>query len=221
MAVELGPASRIIGPVAFAHGWEELQALVLRRPGSPAVVERRMLSSRRSARLGVPVVPVPGAAKARDAEAFESTVLQSIDAGSVTSFLERLGRRADAEGGRIAAQILSMGHRPFTVPEVAAALGLSQSTLSRRCAALGLPGAKALVSLARIFTVERLAEWSGQPSGVVAAALGFSNPSNYRRLVRRTLGAAPSAVREQGGASHLSQVLLDALAPTPAATGRT
>ena len=144
-------------------------------------------------------------------------MLRSIDPVAVKAVLDEVDRRAGSETRRIAALVLSMAHRPCPVPEVAAALGWSHATLARRCVALGLPPAKCLISLARIFTVERLAEWSGQPSGVVAVALGFSNPPNYRRLVRGTFGAPPSAVRERGGAHHVARVVLDALDGTSTA----
>lgn len=211
LAVELGPLARIAGPVAFARGSAELRALVRRSPGAPAVVERGALPGEQLADFEAPIVPVPATGRARDAKALESAVLRSIDPAAVKAVLDEVDRRAGSETRRIAALVLSTAHRPCTVPEVAAALGWSHAALARRCAALGLPRAKRLMSLARIFTVERLAEWSGQPSGVVAVALGFSNPPNYRRLVRGTFGAPPSAVRERGGARHVARVVLDAL----------
>ena len=207
MAVELGPVSRIVGPVAFARGWDELRVLSRRSPGAPAVVERGAALNKRWAELGAPIVPVSRTARARDAKALESAVLRSIDPAGALGALEEMERRAGREARRIAARILSMAHRPCAVPEVAAGLGYSQATLARRCAVSGLPCAKRLISLARVFTVERLAEWSRQPSGVVAVALGFSNPSNYRRLVRGTFGAPPSVVRERGGARYVARVV--------------
>ena len=78
---------------------------------------------------------------------------------------------------------------PSNVPKTAGSLGVSQRTLYRRCATLRIASPWILISLARVFTVERLAEWSGQPGGAIALALGFSGRSNYRRMVRRTLGA--------------------------------
>lgn len=218
LAVGLGPVSRIVGPVTFARGWEELRTLGERWPGAPVVLERQALSVEFSAKLGAEVVTVSRAAGSLDPGALESAVLQAIDARRARRLLVELNGRAAEGVRRIAAQVLSTAHRPCTVPDLAKSLGFSQSTLSRRCAALGLPGAKSLLSLARIFTVERLAEWSGQPSGAVAVALGFSDPSNYRRLVRRTLGGPPSAVREQGGARWLGQALLNVLAAAPLPT---
>lgn len=219
LAVGIGPVSRIVGPVAFARGWDELRALSGRSPGAPAVVERGALRGERGAELGAPIVPVSATRRAQDARALESAVLRSIDLGGVQAVLDDVDRRAGREIRRIAARILSMAHRPCTVPEVAAGLGCSHATLARRCAALGLPRAKRLISLARIFTVERLAEWSRQPSGVVAVALGFSNGPNYRRLVRGTFGVPPSVVRERGGARHVARAVLDALDGAP--MGRT
>lgn len=211
LAVGIGPVARIVGPVAFARGREELRALLLRFPGAPAVVERGALPGEGWEELGAPIVPVSAAGRAGDAKALESAVLRSIDPAGVEAVLDETARRAGLEARRIAAQFLLTAHRPCTVPEVAEDLGCSQATLARRCAALGLPRAKRLMSLARIFTVERLAEWSRQPSGVVAVALGFSNRPNYRRLVRGTFGGPPTVVRERGGARYVARVVLDAL----------
>jgi len=48
---------------------------------------------------------------------------------------------------------------------------------------------------------------AAQPSDVVAVALGFSNPLNYRRLVRGMFGAPPSVVRERGGVRYVARVV--------------
>ena len=101
---------------------------------------------------------------------------------------------------------------PCTVPDVAGDLGFVERTLQRLCAALGIPSPGTLISLARIFTVERLAEWSRQPSGAVALALGFSDRSNYRRLVHRKLGDPPSVIHRRGGADYVEEVIVRALA---------
>ena len=60
--------------------------------------------------------------------------------------------------------------------------------------------------------MERLAEWSRQPSGAVAVALGSSDRSNYRRLVRRVLGGPPGHIKLQGGVKHIETVIVRELA---------
>ena len=147
-----------------------------------------------------------------DFDAIESAVLRAAGAHRVRRLLDDVAKRASGDVERIFARVLAMSVRPCTVPAVAARLGLSTRTLLRRCAVLGIPSPKRLCSMARIFTVERLAEWSGQPSGAVALALGFSDYANYRRLVRRMLGAPPSVVRQRGGLGLVTMAILRELA---------
>lgn len=148
-------------------------------------------------------------------EAIESAVLRAIDAGRVHRLVDDIGRRASREARRIIARVLAKAVGPCTVPELAADLGLSRRSLQRRCAVFrGLPPKK-LISLGRIFTVERLAAWSSQPSGGVAFALGFSDCANYRRLVRGMLGAPPSVIRKRGGADYVARVIVRAAGHPP------
>lgn len=237
-----GPASRIVGPAIFASGWRELGELVAAHPRSPAVVEPafsgdadppsadsiRVLrgssvslvccgepSALRTWRVqdggySVAAVLRPGAG--RGLAAIESAVLRAAGARRVRRLLDDIGRRAHRQTEQIFAGVLALAVAPCSVPELAARLGLSQRTLWRRCAALRIPSPGRLLSLGRIFTVERLAEWSGQPSGAVALAIGFSDYANYRRLVRRNLGAPPSEIRRQGGVGQVAMAILRATA---------
>lgn len=134
-----------------------------------------------------------------DFAAIDAAVLRSVDQDRPRRLLERLRRHADPRVRTIFANALSLSFEPLTVASLADHLGSSTRALQRRCAALGMPSPKAFTSLARIFTVERLAEWSGQPSGPVARALGFSDRANYRRLARQTMGIPPSVFRQRGG----------------------
>lgn len=236
-----GPASRIFGPATFASGWQELRALLAAHPGSPAVVDLdfhdtgdtaspdsiRMLqtasaslvcygqpSALRALRAqddGYPVAAVlrPGAGDGL--AAIESAVLQAAGARRVRQLLDEIGRRGHRQTEQLFTGILALAVAPCSVPELAAKLGFSQRTLWRRCDTLGIPSPGRLLGLGRIFTVERLAEWSGQPSGAAALAIGFSDYANYRRLVRRNFGAPPSIVRRQGGVGRVATVVLRAL----------
>ncbi len=140
--------------------------------------------------------------------AIDAAILGYTDMRRARNLLARLEQTADPYTRRAFGRILELAIGAPLVGEVAARVGDSQRTFCRRCAALRIPSPKALVSLARIFTVERLSAWSGQPSGSVALALGFSDRANYRRLVRRNLGAPPSAIRNLGGADHVAEVIL-------------
>lgn len=147
-----------------------------------------------------------------DFAAIDAAVLRSIDHDRPRRLLKRLRRHADPRARTIFERALSLSFEPLTVAGLAGHLGISTRALQRRCAALGMPSPKAVTSLARIFTVERLAEWSGQPSGPVARALGFSDRANYRRLARQTMGIPPSAIRQRGGTAYVEQVIMQRLA---------
>ena len=49
------------------------------------------------------------------------------------------------------------------------------------------------------------------PFGTVARGLGFSAPSNYRRLVRGLLRRPPSVIRRLGGGDYMAKVILERL----------
>jgi len=147
-----------------------------------------------------------------DFAAIDAAVLRSIDQDRPRRLLNRLRRHADPRVHTIFERAVSLSFETLTVAGLADHLGISTRALQRRCAALGMPSPKAVTSLARIFTVERLAEWSGQPSGPVARALGFSDRANYRRLARQTMGIPPSAIRQRGGAAYVEQVIMQRLA---------
>ena len=147
-----------------------------------------------------------------DFAAMDAAVLRSIDRDRPRRLLKRLRRHADSRVHTIFGHALSLAFEPLTVAGLADDLGSSSRALQRRCSTLGMPSPKAVTSLARILTVERLAEWSGQPSGPVAQALGFSDRANYRRLARQTVGVPPSAIRQRGGTGYVEQVIMRRLA---------
>lgn len=238
LAVDSGTASRIIGPTIFASGWGHLGELAESHARSPAVVDPGYRSPRDPPEAdsiwrlhGLPTALVcygeptslpesqPAGSKMRfeavlrpevddDFDAIEAVVLRTAGAPPATRLLADVARRTSNEVERIFAAVVAASIRPFSVSQLAARLLLSRRTLFRRCAALDIPTPKRLCSLGRIFTVERLADWSGQPSGAVALALGFSDYANYRRLVRRVLGSPPSIVRQRGGLEFVTTAIL-------------
>lgn len=198
------PISPIVGPVVFAASWRELHDLVQRHPASPVVVDSSFPAEHGSPpafaivlRLGV-----------RDSlRAVEHAVLKGIDSERPRRLRARLRKHAADGACRIMDRILHQSFAPCRVPDLAAELRLSHRALIRRCATLGIPTPKKLIDLGRIYTVERLAEWSDQPSGVAATALGFSDSANYRRTVRRAMGAPPTVVRQRGGAACVGRAI--------------
>lgn len=242
-ALHSGNALRIIGPVIFASGWQELRGLAARCPGSPAIVDpfygggrEPFAGERNYARADWASVPLICYARmdARQEQQLDQTtvrfmvrlrperdqlfssldaaILKSIDAQRPARLLRRIHRTANKETQALCATALDCAIEPCTVVDLAARLHLTVRTLQRRCSNLGIPSPKLLLSLARVYTVERLAEWSRQPSGAVATALGFSDRSNYRRLARRVLGAAPGRVRLQGGVKYVEDVIVQRMA---------
>lgn len=148
-----------------------------------------------------------------DIDALDAAILRSIDIRRVHVLLERLGRCADPFAHRVVRHALELAFGPATVPQIVGALGMPGRTVQRHCAVLGIPGLGTLISLARIFTVERLSQWSGRPAGAIALALGFSHQANYRRLTRRLLGVPPSILGKRGGADYVEEVIVQALDP--------
>ncbi len=238
VAIDSGLASKVIGPTIFASDWQHLGELAESHPRSPAVVDpshrskqnlpegdlirhlhglsTALVSYGRPGSLPEPLLAgsdSPFKAVLRhgvddDFDAIESAVLRTVSAPRATRLLADVRNQAPTEVARIFARVLANSVRPVSVSALAAELFLSKRTLFRRCATLGIPSPKRLYSLVRIFTVEQLADWSGQPSGAVALALGFSDYANYRRLVRRVLGSPPSVVRQRGGFEFVTMTIL-------------
>ena len=142
-----------------------------------------------------------------DFDSIDAAILTSIDAQRVNRLRDRLRLTAHPEGFEIFDHALDLAIGSCAVPELAARLGQTRRSVERRCAMLGIASPKTLLSLARIYTVQRLAEWSSQPFGAIARALGFSAPSNYRRLVRAILGSPPSVVQRSGGSDTIAEVI--------------
>ena len=147
-----------------------------------------------------------------DLSTIDATILRCIDVGRVHRLLERLRRCAHPFTHRMFCHAVNLAIGSALVPELAASLGRKERTLQRHCVARGIPRPNGIIALARIFTVERLADWSGQPSGAVALALGFSAKSNYRRMTRRHLGVSPTGIRQRGGADYVDEVIVRRLA---------
>jgi len=173
------------------------------------------MDARQEERLGQTGIPFTVLLRPGENQLFssiDSAILKSIDAQRPARLLERIGRTAHKETQALFASALGIAIEPCSVVGFAARLHITVRTLQRRCSSLGIPSPKHLFSLARVFTVERLADWSRQPSGAVAMALGFSDRSNYRRLIRQVLGCAPTRLRQKGGVKHIEDVIVKELA---------
>lgn len=203
------PVSKIVGAVVFAGSWNELRELARRHPDSPMVVDPALAEEDRPFALPAPL-PSTGD-RLRD---MRSAILRAIDPERPRRLLAQIHEQAAPEAGRIMSRVLDRSFEATAVPALARDLGMPHWALIRRCAALAVPTPKKLINLGRIYTVERIAEWSGTPSGVAAEALGFLDPAVYRRMVRRALQAPPSALRQMGGAAYVGRMILATLAPS-------
>ena len=215
------PLSQIVGPPEFAASWSELAELARRHPDSPAVADPGLAvgapAGRRAGgdRPFAVVAPLPG--NGDWIRGMRAAVLRAIDPERPRRLQARIRGRSAPEAGRIMSRVLDRSYEATAVPVLAQDLGVPHWALIRRCAALAIPTPKKLITLGRVYTVERIAEWSESPSGVVAAALGFLDPSVYRRMVRRALQAPPSALRQMRGAGHVGRVIVAKLAPSATA----
>lgn len=241
VGVRAGAAHGLVDRVHFASGWSDLVSLALRHPDSPAFVDPSYPSQRRhrdpmaSLQRKVPRCPLVGYGKpiadrtgsvvdnvglvARltpgvddSFVAIATTVLKAADHRSVRALARQFKRAAPAAA---AATMLDRVVRdtvfPCTVGALAANLGTSATMLRRRCRAWGMPNPKKLLSLARIYHVQRLAGWSGRPAGAVALALRFSGYANYARSVQRELACTSTQVGKRGGAAYVAEQLIAAI----------
>ena len=166
------------------------------------------------------IVNLPFAAHLRpgvddDPAAIDATILRCIDIGRVNNLIDRVKQRGDPFAWKLCRYVLDNAFGASSVRRIATEFKLTVRALQRRCAAVGIPRPKRLMSLARIYTVERLAEWSHQKAGNVALVLGFSDYSNYRRMKRQLLEGTPG----RGDAGHLEEVIIRTLlspSPSPA-----
>lgn len=147
-----------------------------------------------------------------DPSAIDAAILSSIDAQRVRRLRLRIERTAHPDTAEIVACALDLSTGNCTVSDIAHRIRRTARTLQRRCSLLGTPSPKRLLSLTRIFTVQRLGEWSGEPYGAVAVALGFSDRSNYRRLVRGIFGRTPTEVARCGGHRYVAETILASVA---------
>ena len=243
----MGDSARVIGPMIRASTWRGLAELGERHPGAPAIVGTTegacglpAVDARQAGHRDWSETPLihygrPGSAEQSptrpelpfvakvsrgvddEITALDTAILRSIDARRVDHLLKRVRHDVHPVAHRLLRHALHRSLGASNVLEAASGIALAQRTLYRRCNQLGIPAPGAILSLARIFTVERLADWSRQPGGAVALALGFSHRANYRRLVRRRVGVPPSVIRERGGANYVEGIIVRQLVDRAAA----
>lgn len=204
----------------FLAGYREtsstdpLRTFCIHRPSTPLISYTR-LNGTRQRQLADPNIALTAQIQAGlndDFATLDTIILRSIDVQRIRVLLHRVEQVVCAGMARVFRHALDLAVGPAVVPELAVRLGISTRTLNRHCSGFGVHSPKTILSLARVFTVERLAEWSRQAGGQVALALGFSDRSNYRRLVRRTLGFPPTTLRSGGGTEYAVEIIVQMLA---------
>lgn len=90
----------------------------------------------------------------------------------------------------------SLNERP-TVMALAQDLGYSTRTLDRACQQASGRTARDILDDRVALEVRRLLTHTDRPFARISAELGFTDPSNFSKFVKRNLGQVPTAIREQ------------------------
>jgi AraC-like DNA-binding protein len=233
--------------LAWARNWRDLDQLVKREPVAAAVAdlhaERGKDGVLRIYRFACryPHTPILawGDLDARDlyrlgkAGACEVVVAQE---GSNTGLVAEL--LGDATSDRLAAEIdrrlsdrVGQSARRLVqsaaervpagvqVPELAAANGMSVSTLERRCERWGLPTPGQLLLWLRIaYGLKWLLE-PGRSVESVARQLGYSSGAAFRRAIKVTVGGKPTPLRNEQGLAAALDAFIAACRGEPAYAG--
>ena len=233
--------------VLWAESWRDLYKLVRRRPVA-AVVADLHAESRKDGALRVfrftqryPLTPlvVWGSADGRElfrlGKAGASDVILSNsaeDSELVRDVLDRAIHRSlgpaieEKLRGRVADEALRIvryaaDHVPdqVQVPELAAAFGVSVSTLERRCERWGLPTPGRLLLWLRVLYGLRWLLEPGRSVESVGYQLGYSSGAAFRRAIKATIGGRPTPLRNPRGFDRaLEQFLTECPGETAAAT---
>jgi AraC-like DNA-binding protein len=89
-----------------------------------------------------------------------------------------------------------------TVQGLAAAMGYSASTLNRASLAVEGRSAKQVIDRRVTLEAQRLLVHSRAAAGEVGASLGFSEPTNFLKFFKRTVGCTPDTFRRRHGAGQ-------------------
>lgn len=90
----------------------------------------------------------------------------------------------------------SIDRRP-TVTSLAREIGYSTRTLDRACATVTGQTAKQVLDERIAFEVRRQLTHSDRPMTQIASNLGFDDPSNFSKFVKRRLGQTPGDIRDR------------------------
>ncbi|MEL6893760.1 MAG: AraC family transcriptional regulator [Actinomycetota bacterium] len=86
-------------------------------------------------------------------------------------------------------------YRRPSVAELASRIGYSTRTLDRSCQAVSGQTARQVLDARLVLEIRRLLTQTDRAAARIGAELGFDDPSNFSRFVRRHLDMTPSQVR--------------------------
>jgi transcriptional regulator GlxA family with amidase domain len=107
----------------------------------------------------------------------------------------------DAAAQRAVRFIHDQLHRPLTVPEIAAAAGVSPRQLTRLLARFTGVAPAAYVERARIERASTLLLRTDDPIKMVASRAGYGDVHRFTRAFARVVGCPPGLFRRSGGAA--------------------
>lgn len=122
----------------------------------------------------------------RVARAHARALPMATDRAGMAELFRMLARAVDAQ----------IRLRP-TVLGMAATLGYSTSTLNRACLAVEGRSAKQVIDRRVALEAQRLLVHSSDAAGQIGAFLGFSEPTNFLKFFKRTVGCTPDAFRHR------------------------
>ncbi len=91
--------------------------------------------------------------------------------------------------------------RPFSIGELAHSVGMSPRTLDRRIRKATGQGPSRLVQKIRAEQAAHFLQTSSLSLGEISEAVGYTDVSTLRRLLRRFVGCSPSELRRQSAAA--------------------
>ena len=123
--------------------------------------------------------------------------LGAQDPGVLLQALERVGQPRQSAPGLLRQLLEERLTSHPSVVSLAAELGYSTRTLDRACQAAAGRTAKQLLDERISLEVRRLLTHTTRPISQIGAELGFDDPSNFSKFVRRQLGSSPRDVRQR------------------------
>ncbi len=103
---------------------------------------------------------------------------------------------------------VTRAHERLTADTLARRLATTRSELTKQLAATGLPAPFQLLTWGRLVVAAHLLEETDRSAEGVSAILEFASPGAFRNACRRYLKATPQEVRERGGATYVTDLLL-------------